>query len=102
MHRAARTQLLLPIVASLLLAACGAKDPSKSDVTADVAAQLVDSGYSASEAKCVAGVLVDEIGAKEIADVKIDDDEPSSELKGQIAAAVLVARDECEIDAGGS
>jgi uncharacterized lipoprotein YajG len=102
MHRAARTSLLVPVVASLLLAACGAKDPSKSEVTADIAAQLVDSGYTTSEAKCVAGVLVDEIGSKEIADVKIDDDEPATELKGQIAAAVLVARDECGIDASGS
>lgn len=102
MHRAVRSSLLVPLVAALALSACSSKEPSKDEVTADIAAQLVDAGYAAKDARCVAGVLVEQIGAKEIADVKIDDEEPSAKLGKAIAAAVLVARDECGLDAGGS
>jgi hypothetical protein len=91
------------LVASLVigLTACGgSKGTSTADVKADVAAQLAESGLDAAASKCVAGVMVDEIGADKVKDIDFSADAPPADQQEEFSAAAIKALTTCKIDAG--
>lgn len=95
-----RTLLRAAMTATLVvsLAACGGGEDSDADIQARVATQLEERGLDATTATCVAGVLIDEIGAKRIKDVNLSDTEPEPGLDDDIAAAAQTATATCNID----
>ncbi len=87
--------------ASLGLAACGGggSGDSAEDIRAELAEQFEDDGLDADASDCFAGVLVDEIGAEELADVDFSAEAPPEELQDDFAQAAAVAIERCDIDA---
>lgn len=103
MHRArprAASPARLVVVSLVLVAglsACGSGgDPSEADIRDDMSEQLVEQGYTADQADCIAEVIVDEIGAKEIEDVDFSLEEPPADLADEIVAASRKALDDCQ------
>jgi hypothetical protein len=92
------------VLASLLLAlgatACaGADEPTADEVAEELSEQLQDGGFEAEAADCVAEVVVDELGVERVQDVDFGAEEPPEDLREDIAAAVVVAAEECELPA---
>lgn len=85
----------------LALAACGGggAGDSAADIRAELAEQFEGEGLDADASDCFAGVLVDEIGADELADVDFSAEEPPEELQDDFAQAAAVAIERCDIDA---
>lgn len=102
MQPRARASALAALLLVAGLAACGGdQERSADDIEADIAAQLEEGGLDAEAADCVAGVIVDEIGADELRDVDFSAEEPPADLEDDIAAATLAAIDECDLGADG-
>jgi len=99
-----RTRALDATLAVVLFVAvgagCGGNDDNspesvRDDLTEDLQSTL---GLSKDDADCFAGVLVDEVGAEELAAVDFTADEPPEDLAEEISAAALSAVEDCEID----
>ena len=97
------TSLLAVLFAmAALVGACSQQgDPSKAELTEDLTEDLreVDPDLTADQAECYAGLLVDEVGVKDLADVRFSDAEPPTEdgVADKIAAAAIAAREDCDI-----
>ena len=85
------------VLASLVGACSQQKDPTADELQDDLVEELrkVDTDLTADQADCYAGLLVKEVGVKDIVDVKFSAEEPSDEIADGIAAAAVAARDEC-------
>lgn len=85
----------------LALAACGGggSGDSAEDIRIELAEQFEEEGLDADASDCFAGVLVDEIGAEELADVDFSAEEPPEDLQDDFAQAATVAIERCDIDA---
>ncbi len=85
------------ILAVIAFMALGGDD--ESDVRTQLAAQFREnSDLSAAQADCVAGHVVDEIGADRFEDVDFDADEPPADLAEDLFSAANDSLDACEID----
>ena len=98
MHRSLRTALVAATTV-IALVGCGSSGDSDAEIEARIAVQLAEGGLDAKAAECVAGVLIDEIGADEIKDVDLSASEPGGRLDDEIAAAAIKAEARCSIDA---
>lgn len=79
-------------------------DDDSSDVRAQLASRILeesDGELTRSQADCVAGVFVDEIGENELRNVDFDADEPPPELAEAFATVGFQAFSECDIDGVG-
>ncbi|MFP5255874.1 MAG: hypothetical protein ACLGI8_08515 [Acidimicrobiia bacterium] len=102
MQPRAGTSALVALLLVATLAACGGdQERSTEDIQADIAEQLAEDGLDDEAADCVAGVIVDEIGAEELQDVDFSAEEPPADLREDISAATLAAIDECDLGADG-
>jgi hypothetical protein len=95
-----RSTLLFALLFGMaaLVGACSQQgDPSKAELTEDL--REVDPDLTADQAECYAGLLVDEVGVKDLADVRFSDAEPPTEdgVADKIAAAAISAREDCDI-----
>lgn len=82
----------------------GQKDETEADLTEQISDSLQGSGagYSAEQADCYAGIIVDEAGFEALKDLDLTADEPPEELQDEIASAALRATEECDLaDIGG-
>ncbi len=91
---------LSAVALGLGLGACGGggSDDSPEDIQAELAEQFQDEGLDEAAAECFAEVLVEEIGADELADIDFSDEAPPEELQEELAAAARIAIDRCDID----
>ncbi len=96
MRRTLLTTLAAVLVTST--AACSSGGTSTASVRSKIEAQLVEQGLDASGAKCFAGVLIDEVGAKRLRDVKFSADAPPAGMEDEFAAAAASALTTCKID----
>lgn len=92
------------VLASLLLvfgasACAGSDEPTADEVAEEVSEQLQDGGFEAEAADCVAEVVVDELGVDRVEDVDFSDETPPADLREDLAAAVVVAAEECDLSA---
>ncbi len=95
-----RTPLIIAAVlavASLGGACSQQKDPTKNELSEDLADELqeVDSSLTAKQADCYADLLVEKVGVKRVIDVDFSDKQPADEIADRIATAAVAARDEC-------
>jgi hypothetical protein len=99
-----RTTVLLAVllVMAATVGACSQqKDPTAAELKDDLVEDLreVDADLSVDQAECYAGLLVDKVGVKDLADVRFSDAEPSTEdgVADKIAEAAIAAREDCDI-----
>lgn len=97
MQRNLRTALAASTLVAIL-AGCGSSGDSDAEIEARIAAQLAEGGLDDKAAECVAGVLIDEIGADEIKDIDLSASEPGGRLDDEIASAAIKAEARCSID----
>ena len=71
-------------------------DPTEAELKDDLVNELreVDTELTADQADCYAGLLVDEVGVKDIVDVGFSA-EPPDEIADEVADAAVAAREEC-------
>lgn len=83
------------------LTACGGggSGDSAEDIRAELSEQLLAIGFQEEAADCYAGVLVEEVGADDLADVDFAAEEPPEELQEELTAAATIANDSCSFDA---
>lgn len=85
----------------LSLSGCGGtKDKSEADIKKELSQALRGSdaaGFDTATADCFAQIIIDEVGLKELQDVKLTADQPDSDLQDQIAAASARAANECDL-----
>ena len=99
MQRSVRSGALAAILVLALGACAGSDDASDEDITERIADQLSsDGGLDAEAAECVAGVIVDELGVDAVEDVDFAAEEPPDALQEEIAGAMVLARDTCDVD----
>jgi len=83
------------------LVACGDDEGGDADdLKAELSEEFQDDGAGLDEgdADCFAEVIVDEIGADELADVDFSAESPPAELEDEFAAAAQKAIADCDID----
>lgn len=85
------------LVGSLGACRSGGKN-SDADIKARLTTQLSEGGLDATEASCVAEVLVKEVGVDRIKKVELSAAAPTSALGEDIAAAMITARGTCKVD----
>lgn len=100
MHPRLLRALPAPLLVLSLTACGGGDDPSAADVKAEVAAQMVESGFDAEQAECFADVVVDELGFETVKDVDFSADEPPEGMEEEFTAAAVKAIADCDIDLG--
>jgi hypothetical protein len=95
---------LLGAVASLCLligaAGCaGGGEDSEDDIRDDLSGGVErwTDEIDAETADCVAEIMIDEVGVEALRDLDLADDEPPSALQEEIAAAVVLAVDDCDL-----
>ena len=102
MARSSWLSALAALVLLLSAAACGggSDDVSDDDVAEELSTALQGEagGLAADDADCVAGVLVDELGADALQDIDLTADAPPEDDQEAFAAAVLQAITECNVD----
>ncbi|MDQ2648048.1 MAG: hypothetical protein M3Z03_00675 [Actinomycetota bacterium] len=84
--------------------ACGGSDDDDpEDIRAELSEQFQEGadGFSEKQADCFADVLVDEVGADELADVDFSDEEPPAELQEAFTKAAIKAVADCDIPLAG-
>ena len=98
--RTSRLALLLAPAALALAAGCASPDePDAEEVQEELSEALVEAGYDAEQADCLAAAVVEEVGVDNVNDIDFNDEAPDPELQEQIGAAVASAVDECELGA---
>jgi hypothetical protein len=96
-----RTPLLTAALClGLLVGACSQSKPDAADLRKDLSSELQkgDQALTKAQADCFAKLLVDEVGADDLNDVKFDDQEPTSKLGKQLASIAAEATSKCDID----
>ena len=102
MRRTPAIGFVLVLALSLGAGACssgGDDDDDPEDVRKKLSEELRegDSTFTKAQADCFADVLIDEVGADEIADVDFSDPEPPEELQEAFASAAVKAVADCNI-----
>jgi hypothetical protein len=99
MRRLSPALLAALLVPGLLLGACSRKETSAKDLREQLstALQKGDEGLNEEQADCYATLVIDEVGAKKVNDLKITDKEPSKALATELAGVATKARTECGI-----
>lgn len=84
-------------------ACSGDSDDDPDDVRQELSEQLRegDSSFTEEQADCFADVLVDEVGADELADIDFSDAEPPEDLQDAFASAAVKAVSDCDISLTG-
>jgi hypothetical protein len=100
MSRSSRLVALAALALALPVVGCsGGDEVTDADVVEELSTDLETTmGLSASDADCVAERLVDDLGADELRDVDFAADEPPASDQEELAAAVLDARSDCDVD----
>lgn len=84
-----------------LVGACSQPKDDPEDVKADLVTSLEeDGGLTADQAECFADVLIDEVGADELADVDFTADAPPEDLQDDFAKAGQRALEDCDLPDG--
>src|SRR5690606_16471020 len=91
--------IALTLVLGWTAGACGSSDDDPEDVRAELIEQLRsdDQGFSKAQSECFADVLIDEVGADELADIDFSESEPPEELQGAFGRAAIKAVADCKI-----
>lgn len=98
------SRLLTAAALVLTLTACGggATDPNEAEIKADLSAtfQKGEPPLTEEQADCLAELVIDQVGVKQLNDVDLSADEPPEEIADELAVATVRARDECDITSG--
>jgi hypothetical protein len=101
MRRTPVIGLALVVALGFTAGACGGSDgdDDPDDIRAELSEQFQegDDGFSKQQADCFADVLVEEVGADELADVDFSDEEPPKELQEAFTKAAIKAVSDCDI-----
>jgi ABC-type glycerol-3-phosphate transport system substrate-binding protein len=100
-RRSWRTALaVLALVGTAAACGGGEDEVSDDDVAAELAFELegAAAGLSAEAAECVAGVLVEELGADTIQDIDLTADAPPEDEQEAFVEAVQQASTDCDVD----
>jgi hypothetical protein len=83
----------------LLLGACSQKETSAKDLCEQLSKALPkgDDALTGDQADCYAKLIIDEVGAKKVNDLKITDKEPDKALASELAGVASEARTKCGI-----
>lgn len=100
MSRSSRLVALAALALALPVVGCtGGEEVTDADVAEELSTDLQSAaGLSADDADCVAEQMVDEVGADELRDIDFAADEPPEDDQEELAAAVLEALSDCDVD----